>query len=82
MSADEGLQIGRRKKAKRIADALRSIGVRATGVRKFGDGEWTNICAIAFRYPPAKSFKLPSAETRALVIAELESDPKDEDVPA
>jgi hypothetical protein len=82
MSADEGLQIGRRKKAKRIAAALRNLGATADHARQLSDGEWVMAADLAIADPKRRMHKQPSAETRSLVIAELESDPKDEDVPA
>lgn len=40
MAADEGLQIGRRRKAKRIAEAIRSLSGTVADARKLSDDEW------------------------------------------
>jgi hypothetical protein len=40
MTADSGLDIGRRVKAKRIAEAVRKLGGTPDDARQFSDDEW------------------------------------------
>jgi hypothetical protein len=82
-STDEGLQIGRRIEAKRIAATLLKLGGSATDARAMSLQEWRRADGIS-RGLATEAKKTPSIETRALVIEYLsrpEDSPRDEDVP-
>jgi hypothetical protein len=96
MSADSGLDIGRRVKARRLADALRSLGGTAADARRLSDGDWINAVKLAAQqtgrgFPKrGEPWRVPSEVTRALVIEYLArpeapavdpGEPRDEDVP-
>ena len=80
---DEGLKIGRRIKAKRIAAAIREFGGTVDDARRLTEAEWLMADKISRwknRTVPVvigPNDRPPSMETRALVIAELASDPRD-----
>ena len=96
MSADTGLDIGRRLKARRIADAIRSLGGGAHEARLLSDSDWINAAKLGAQqtgrgYPKRGEQWHVSDVTRALVIEilerptapEVEECPaRDEDVPA
>jgi hypothetical protein len=77
VSDDSGLDIGRRVKARRIAEAIRSLGGTAEDARKLSEPEW--IMADKFsvertgRGGPKRGqpWPVPSDVTRALVIEYL-----------
>jgi len=81
MSADEGLQIGRRVKARRIAVQISQLAGGVANVPHITDAEWMDLDYLS------RGKKLPkrpvSPETRALVLEYLarEDWPKDEDAP-
>ena len=91
-----GLDIGRRVKARRIAEAIRSLGGGAHEARQFSDNEWIMAAKLSAQqtgrgYPkPGEQWHV-SDVTRALVIEILsrpeapevdECPARDEDVPA
>ena len=79
MSADEGLQIGRRKKARRLAEQVVSLGGGQSDVARLSDAEWTDLDWLS---RDRKDPKRPvSPETRALVVEILARWPKDEEAP-
>lgn len=86
MSADEGLLIGRRIKAKRIAAAIAHLGGGVAEAKRLSDAEWIMADLVSKRKgaehivirPDAK---VPSPETRALVLEYLAQWPRDEDAP-
>lgn len=97
MSVDEGLQIGRRVKAKRIAAAIRSLDGTADDARRMTESDWLNADKLSVQQTgqggpkPGVKWLPPSPETRALVIEILSREespeflacpPRDEDVPA
>lgn len=82
MSADEGLQIGRRIKARRIAAQISGLmpeGVSVESVEKITDQEWMDLDYLS------RGGRLPkravSPETRALVMEYLAQWPRYEDSP-
>ena len=85
MSADTGLDIVRRIKARRIAKAIRNLGGDAAEARLLSEREWGMADAVSRGLKVA--LRCPSEATRALVIEYLErpavptSDPRDEDIP-
>ena len=95
MSADAGLDIGRRVKAKRIAEAIRSLGGTDEDARKLTETDWLNAAKLSARqtgrgYPKRGEAWHVSDITRALVIEYLEwptapgvdsGQPRDEDAP-
>lgn len=96
MSADAGLEIGRRVKARRIAEAIRSLGGGAHETRQFRDAEWIMAVKLSAQqtgrgFPKRGEAWHVSDVTRALVIEilsrpespEVEQCPaRDEDAPA
>ena len=81
--SEDGLQIGRRIKAKRIAAAIRNLGGSASDARAMSPQEWRMADAVS-RGLTCEVTKTPSPETRALVIEYLsqpDDSPRDEDVP-
>ena len=95
MSADTGLDIGRAIKARRIADAIRSLGGGAHEARLLSDSDWINAAKLGAQqtgrgYPKRGETWHVSEVTRALVIEYLEwptapgvdsGQPRDEDAP-
>ena len=95
MSGNTGLDIGRRIKARRIADAIRSLGGGAHEARQFSDSDWLNAAKLSAQqtgrgYPKRGETWHVSEVTRALVIEylsrpeapEADSGPaRDEDAP-
>jgi hypothetical protein len=90
MSAESGLDIGRRVKAKRIAAALRSLGGTADDARKLNEVDWIHADMLSVQQTGhggpkrGKQWQAPSAVTRALVIEYLsrpDDQPRDEDIP-
>lgn len=80
---DEGLEIGRRKKAKRLADMIRSLDGTVEDAKRLTEDEWRDLDKITRKHTP-RDLKPPSAETRALVLEYLarpDDAPKDADVP-
>lgn len=76
---DNGLQIGRRKKAKRLAEQVIKLGGAQSDVARLSDAEWSDLDFVSrdLKYP-----KRPvSPETRALVAEILAQWPTDADVP-
>jgi hypothetical protein len=83
MGADSGLDIGRRIKARRIADTIRSLGGDAHEARQFSETEWLLYDKLS-RKRIGREDKPPSEVTRALVIeylAKQDDSPRDEDIP-
>jgi hypothetical protein len=74
---DEGLQIGRRVKAKRIAEAIRSLGGTVAEAKLLSDDEWLGADQLSRKRTGmgnpkrGQPDKPPSLETRALVIEYL-----------
>jgi len=89
MSADTGLDHGRRIKARRIAEAIRNLGGGAHEARQLNDSDWLNADNVSRKAAKMRlTDKPPSDVTRALVIEYLErppahgaDDPRDEDIP-
>ncbi len=94
--SDTGLQIGRRIKARRIAEAIRALGGGEHEARQFSDHEWLLADQVSRqrtgRGHPRRGQPdhPPSPETRALVLEYLSQpeaptvdpgEPRDEDVP-
>ena len=79
MSVDEGLQIGRRIKARRLAEAVVKLGGGQSDVARLSDAEWTllDFLSRGKRLP----YRPVSPETRAMVVEILAQWPKDEDAP-
>ena len=81
MRAETGLDIGRRVKAKRIAQAIRSLGGGAYEARRLSDAEWLLADKLSRQQTGmgvvriGKEDRPPSEVTRALVIEYLEIDP-------
>jgi hypothetical protein len=85
MSANTGLDIGRRSKARRIADAIRNLGGGAREARQFSDNEWIMAAKLSAQqtgrgYPKRGEQWHVSDVTRALVIETL-SQPEAPEVP-
>ena len=84
-----GLDVGRKIKAKRIAQAIRSLGGGAYEARRLTDAEWLLADKLSRQQTGmgvvriGKEDRPPSEVTRALVIEYLEIDPplRDEDAP-
>ena len=89
MTADSGLDIGRRKKAKRIAEAIRKLGGGAYEARRLNGTDWLNADNVSRKQTGMKlTDRPPSDVTRALVIECLSTppapdhgEPRDQDVP-
>jgi len=96
VSADTGLDIGRRAKAKRIAAAIRSLGGTADDARRLTEADWLNADKLSVQQTGrggpkrGQAWKAPSEVTRALVIEILDQpetpaydpgEPRDQDVP-
>lgn len=80
-----GLDIGRRLKARRIAEAIRSLGGGAHDARQMSDSDWMNATKIAAQqtgrgFPKRGEPWHVSDVTRALVI-ELLSQPQAPEMP-
>jgi hypothetical protein len=89
MSAETGLDIGRRVKALRISEAIRSLGGGAHEARQFSDAEWVMAAKLSAQrtgrgFPKRGEQWHVSDVTRALVIEYLsrpDDSPRDCDVP-
>jgi len=91
VSAESGLDIGRRVKAKRIAAAIRSLGGTADDARRLTEADWLNADRLSVLQTGhggpkrGQPWKPPSDVIRALVIEYLEraeaDQPRDEDAP-
>ena len=90
MSADDGLRIGRRVKARRIAAAIRRMNGSAADARWLTDSEWMLADLLSRRKDPSQpvvilaTHRPPSPDTRALVIEYLsrpDDTPRDKDDP-
>ena len=79
MTTDDGLQIGRRIKARRLAETVVKLGGVQSDVARLSDAEWSDLDFVS------RGLKLPkrpvSPETRALVAEILAQWPRDEDAP-
>ena len=78
MSADSGLDIGRRVKARRIAAAIRSLDGTAADARRMIELDWLHADMLSVQQTGhggpkrGQAWKPPSDVTRALVIEYLE----------
>jgi hypothetical protein len=90
VTTNSGLDIGRRVKAKRIAEAIRSLGGTADDARKLTEADWLNADKLSVQQTGhggpkrGQAWQTPSDVTRALVIEYLarpDDQPRDEDVP-
>lgn len=69
MPANPYEQLGREKKARRLAKVMRIAGANSTTIGDLLDGPWMQAATLA-------GVKVPSAETRlvvAMVLREMES---------
>lgn len=76
---ENGLAIGRRKKAQRLAEQVVKLGGGQSDVSRLTDAEWADLDFVSrdLKHP-----KRPvSLETRALVAEILAQWPRDEDAP-
>ena len=89
VSVETGLDIGRRVKERRIADAIRGLGGGAHEARQFSDNEWIMAAKLSAQrtgsgYPKRGEQWHVSEVTRALVVeylAKPDDSPRNEDIP-